>query len=717
MKYSKLRQGALVYGFLLALLLAGASAAAAAGSSQEFSSVEKSSEYVVMNDGTKIAVDIYLPSGYTGEGEAPESFPVIFSYLPYQRASMNSDGSIDDHSDNEFLPYGYAIVYADMRGTGASFGWMADFMRQICRDGKELVSWIDSQPWCDGNVGMSGGSYLGWSQLCVASQAPEALKCIVPAVVPLEGFTGEVYPGGIYLNAFMKLWSGGQYPSLRNLTGHQAAPVVDEDGDGMLADEIPVDINQDGTFIGDYQWPVNENNPPQYPDNAERSKHYYFNATMEHAAHPEGAPGNYDYDNWCRNIYFIDTQRPSDGLTATELCANLVPKIMDSGIPVYNVGGWFDGFARGTTELYATMKETNPSRLLMRPSYHGPVSKGFREMLGIDKTEYEKFLFEEQLKYYDHYLKGMETGIKEEDPVLIYVMNGEGWRREKEWPLSRAEKKGYYFGENNSLTKSEPSSSAQGWDEYPADFTHNSGFGELDVSWLAPIHAMLGKPAPVTDTFYFNRYLSVAGAAPSALPERTEQDKKCLTYTSEPLEDDKEVTGHPILHLWVSSTADYGDLYFYLEDVDKNGKAVLVTEYPLRAGFHEVKDNDLQITADNGVDVLPDLPWHGYREQDYEDSVFAGSRVVEIKHALQPTSWVFKEGHRIRVSIAAADWPTFRLHPELAPGNRPDDPDNIVPTITVYHSKERPSRVELPVVSAESDGHDSDDTCFINCLN
>ena len=99
-----------------------------------------------------------------------------------------------------------------------------------------------------------------------------------------------------------------------------------------------------------------------------------------------------------------------------------------------------------------------------------------------------------------------------------------------------------------------------------------------------------------------------------------------------------------------------------------------------------------------GIDVLPDLPWHGFARADYEDKIFADGQVVEIVRDLYPTSWIFKKGHRIRVSIACADWPTFKLHPELSPSNTPDAPDNIVPTITVHRKKDYISYIELPII-------------------
>ena len=180
-------------------------------------------------------------------------------------------------------------------------------------------------------------------------------------------------------------------------------------------------------------------------------------------------------------------------------------------------------------------------------------------------------------------------------------------------------------------------------------------------------------------------------------PIRTEKDKQCLTYTSAPLEGDSEVTGHPVLHVWISSTADYGDFFFYLEDVDEEGRAILVTEYPLRAGFAGLHDDDEQITI-AAVDVKPDLPWHGYKEGDYVGDIFANDNIVELVSDFHPTSWVFKKGHSIRVSIACADWPTFTLHPKLGPTNDPKDPANIFPVITVYWDDDHPSCIELPII-------------------
>jgi hypothetical protein len=164
------------------------------------------------------------------------------------------------------------------------------------------------------------------------------------------------------------------------------------------------------------------------------------------------------------------------------------------------------------------------------------------------------------------------------------------------------------------------------------------------------------------------------------------------------LEQDTEVTGHPIVYLWVSSSADNGDFYLYLEDIDELGEAYYVTEGHLRANFAGLVSSTDILPSGANIDVKPDLPWHGFKQSDYVDGVFTGGIKVEIVIDLQPTSWVFKKGHRIRVSIAGADWPTFDLHPMLSPTNNPSDPVNIVPTITVYRDVQHPSRIELPII-------------------
>jgi hypothetical protein len=608
-----------------------------------------------------LAIDVYTP---TDGPEGTDGFPVVLEYTPYQRATIHPEtGEVKDKRNHDAVraltSRGYVFARADMRGTGTSSGWLLDFMPAIWDDGKQLVDWIADQDWCDGNVGMMGGSYLGWSQTATASRKPEALKCIMPAVIPLEGYTGEVYPGGIYLQGFLNLWSGFMYPSQRSYFDPDSGmwpckPAVDEDGDGEYHDEIPIDQNGNGTFLDD-------GFPPKYADGEGRD-HLYFLAIRGHEK-------NFDYASWAKDAPFIDSTSPL-GYTMYDLGPNAhVEAMMESEIPVYHVGGWFDGFARGTFELFETLRPTNPSKAIVFPGYHDVTGGPYYDHVGADVDEAKRILLIEHLRWFDYHLKGIDNGIMDDPPLTYYAMHGGGWQQTNAWPVETMDQT-LHFTPEGSLSAS---GAEDGTRDYTADLTHSSVYGENNG----------------------NRWVGIGGNEPKALPVRNAQNEKCLTYTSAPLGAALEITGHPVVTLSASSTEAYGDFFVYLEDVSPAGDAVLVTEAQLRAGYAALHDNDLIVFGGkSGVEVLPELPWHGYERQHYADGILKDR--TELVIDFQPTSWTFREGHRIRVSIACSDWPTFRLHPKLSPQNDPAAGDNSVPTITVY-SGENGSRLMLPV--------------------
>lgn len=664
-------------------------------STAEYDSYTKKSEYVEMSDGTKIAVDIYLPAGGP---ELSEGYPVVFQYTPYGRAftipekqslldkikmkigvgtadntidranSYNSVYGSNDTTVQTLLSYGYAYVCADVRGTGASYGVKIDFMPEMATDGKELIDWIAAQEWSDGNVGMFGGSYLGYSQLVVAGQNPKALKAIFPEVVAMDGYSTEMRPGGIFCQQYstvdyQTLYEMNNY--LPDMYVYPTTPVVDEDGDGDLWDEIPLDLDGDGSFLNDYNYPEDPNDEPQYADGKKR-EHIYYLATYEHK-------NNVPYNTLGPLAENIDTDvqlgSGEHSLTISPYQASpsaSVPDIMKTDVAIYNHGSWMDTFITSTTELYNTMKDSDASKMVIDPGYHEIISP-FWEYCGEDEETSVNAYAIEMVRFYDHYLKGIENGIDTEPPVYIYNMNGDGWRFENEFPLARQIETEYYFGENGVLA-TEKATSATGADDYQVDLTQDS-------SWSATGY-----------DYTVSRYVM---AAPDEVPDRTKQDQSCLTYTTSVMTEDTEVTGYPIVTFYASSTSKDADFHVYLEDVDENGKAVLVTEGNLRAGYAKTYDNDTMILGGTtGVDVLPNLPWHGYEKDQYDADVFADGKVVEMTLNLFPTSWTFKEGHSIRITIACANTPTFETNSALSE-------DTVV---TIYRNEQYQSKVVLPVI-------------------
>ncbi|MGH8957633.1 MAG: CocE/NonD family hydrolase [Acidimicrobiia bacterium] len=145
--------------------------------------------FVPATDGTRIALTLYLP-----EGKGP--FPAVVESLPYRKD--------DDCFTRDWKTYsslasaGIAGVRIDIRGTGASEGVIEDeYSAQEMADATEIIAWSADQKWCNGNVGMWGISWGGFSALQTAMLQPSALKAIVAMHATHDRFATDVhYTGG-----------------------------------------------------------------------------------------------------------------------------------------------------------------------------------------------------------------------------------------------------------------------------------------------------------------------------------------------------------------------------------------------------------------------------------------------------------------------------------------------------------------------------------------
>jgi uncharacterized protein len=150
-----------------------------------------------MPDGVELGAVVVRP-------DADGKFPAIMSYSPYREApsikSHYSDKDYDNSTDGPsyFAEHGYAVVYYDVRGTGNSGGSSPDmYADKERRDGYDMVEWIAAQPWCDGNVGMWGFSYLGVDQWQVGVQNPPHLKTLIVGSANTDVYLDWNYPGGV----------------------------------------------------------------------------------------------------------------------------------------------------------------------------------------------------------------------------------------------------------------------------------------------------------------------------------------------------------------------------------------------------------------------------------------------------------------------------------------------------------------------------------------
>jgi uncharacterized protein len=154
--------------------------------------------FIRMDDGIELGATITFPSE-NGSEPAAGRFPVVLNMTPYGR-----DGACSCESASDYATRGFVLAVVDVRGTGGSEGNLDEnyFSPREGRDGYDLVEFLGTQPWSNGKVGMSGGSYLGIVQYLTAEQDPPHLAAIAPDEALADVYNDAAYPGGILSLSF-----------------------------------------------------------------------------------------------------------------------------------------------------------------------------------------------------------------------------------------------------------------------------------------------------------------------------------------------------------------------------------------------------------------------------------------------------------------------------------------------------------------------------------
>jgi putative CocE/NonD family hydrolase len=343
----------------------------------------------------------------------------------------------------------------------------------------------------------------------------------------------------------------------------------------------------------------------------------------------------------------------------------MIKNLRETQIPVLILGGFFDGFSKGSIQSFASLKDTNPVYLFMDPRFHLGLTYEYWKWMEVKHNTSHQRL-STQLQFFDRYLKGKENGLETSPPVKIYTAF-DGWKFYDSWPPKEASPLTYNLGQNNLLTEAQQEDTVYSYD---VDFTHSSSYGPKR----------------------FNPQLMYMYT--DSLMTRNEQDKKCLVFETEVLNDSVTITGSPIVNLYVSSDQVNSDVYVYLSDVDTLGVVYYVAEGKMRAGWHKLYDNDQMV---NGLyDVKPELPWHSYKEEDYDETPFANDSIINLKFDMQPQAWKFRPGHKIRLSIAGADYTNYEFNPAISVDNTLE---NCKPTtLDIHTGKKYNSYIELPII-------------------
>jgi len=325
--------------------------------------------------------------------------------------------------------------------------------------------------------------------------------------------------------------------------------------------------------------------------------------------------------------------------------------------PTLNVGGWYDIFLAGTiTNFQAMRAQGKPAKLLIGPWTHGGTSNpigernfGFGAQAGLIDLRMDFGSL--QLRWFDHWLKGADTGMMAEAPIKLFVMGANVWRDEQEWPLARAVDTPWYLHADGSLSPERPASETPDrYDYNPAEPTPTRG------------GALLMTPEYPSGP-YDQR-------AVEARPD-------VLVYQSAPLERDTEVTGPITVRLWAVSSAPDTDFVARLTDVFPDGRSVNLTDGIVRARYRRLAQGN----------------------QGEAPSLIEPGRPYEYVIDLWATSNVFQRGHRIGLQVTSSCFPRWDRNPNTG---HPlgADAELQVAHQEILHDQEHPSHVVLPLVDA-----------------
>ena len=556
---------------------------------------------VPMRDGVNLSVDVFLPCG-----DGP--FPAILSRSPYESSSQSGLEKGVWWAERD-----YVFVSADCRGRYESEGEFYPHHPDI-RDGFDTVEWIAEQPWSNGKVGTAGGSYGGAVQWELAREGPPHLTAMAPHVYGDNRYSNVHYVGGA-LQLLLTLMAGVTFTT--NTPVSNFGPIFDN---GRVLRHLPL-IDLDLETIG--------------------KKILWYRDWLTHPT----------YDDYWNEI------DASDKYDRIE-------------VPVFMRCGWFDAYPPGMFRLWQGMRQhgktelaRNNTKILMGPWSHGdPTGTRVGDLdVGPSSLIYTA---DEDKRWFDYWLKGIENGVMDEPPIKIFVMGANEWRLENEWPLARTEFTPYYLHSDSGanslsgdgrLSPEKPGEEPADRYDYDPDHPVPSVGGNLSTAgwgWTTTGH----EP-------------TVMGPVDQRTIERRDD---VLVYTTDVLNDDLEVTGPVELVLYAVSSAPDTDFTARLVDVFPTGESIVMSDGIIRARYR-----------------------NGYEKTE----LLQPGEVERYSIEVFPTSNVFKKGHRIRVDVSSSNFPRFARNlntgEDVATGTRMQ-----VAHQTVLHSSEYPSHILLPIIPA-----------------
>lgn len=374
---------------------------------------------IPVGEGIELRADLYRP-------DAEGCFPTLFAPSPYsldaQTAPMKPVGFtyprawLESGDPSFFVRRGYAMVIATIRGARGSTGLFGNIepSPETVQDIFEAIGWLSRQSWCDGNVGMLGASYFSVLAKRVATKKPEALKAIFAMYGLSDGYRDFYYHGGIYAHTFFEYWHRRQNPFL-NTRNQLRESWGDEKYEAAIAEALAdPDIRVNPHLVQTLSTP-DEKHAPQVNE---------------------------------------ITLQPLDSPFYRERSVDFAG---DTSVPGYFGADWglYGIHLGGDIRAYEGWK--GPRRLTIGPPLY------------LDRPIYQYHY--EALRWFDHWMKGNDTGMMQEPPIQLFIQGTSEWKRVESWPVPGTRFTPFYLHSEGLLSEREHWP-AEGFSTYEDSFFH-----------------------------------------------------------------------------------------------------------------------------------------------------------------------------------------------------------------------------------------------------
>ncbi|KAF0686705.1 Aste57867_21547 [Aphanomyces stellatus] len=556
------------------------------------------SQYVTMRDGTRIAIDLYLPE----KKDTVTSLPCILHQSRYFRSIalrwpwrlfVNQGRPFNFINAGYFkrmLADGYAIVSMDVRGTGASFGSLAHPWSMDERlDSVDMLDWITRQPWSNGSVGLWGISYEGTAAYLTASMNHPAVRACVPMYMFYDMYNDIVAPGGIAQQFFTLKW--------QELTQH-----FDRNAFG----DMPSMFGLGRLFF-------------QGVAPASRDFQELEEAIAGHRA------------NWNPSINpLLNRDTPTDGgITPGDLSLlHVVDAIQKAQVPMLFYSGWYDQTVRSALQGFAT--QPSHSKVIIGPWNHAGVRFWNPDTQHSQNSDCDHLM--PVLAFLEAHLS-RPTHIAPPPPALhagieYFSLGANRWHFSSQWPPLEVSRTTYYLSLQDRALVTDVSYVRGGSHSWDVSTQHAlTGISR----WQATIEVF--KPMKYTGW----------------------HDANHVVFTSAPLETPLQMVGTATVTLWLSSSApDSCDIFVYVTAIPPLSSSRHHVSYVTEGHFRAIHAQE--VASDDASGVIPHnpdpaVPRHSYLTANVRPVVES----TQVRFGLLPIAYRFEAGWSVQVRLVGHD--------------------------------------------------------------